>query len=183
MTVETAAPAAENSDNLTRAEAAERARLLRVTSYDVDLDLTTSESTFRSRSVVHFVCTEPGASTFLELTAPTVHALRVNGRDVDIATVFDGHRIRLTDLAESNEVEVVADCAYSRSGEGLHRFIDPVDGEAYLYTQFETNDAHRMYACFDQPDLKAVFRLTVTAPEHWTAVSNSTAESEVIDDD
>src|ERR1700712_853328 len=115
MSVETAAPAAENSDNLTREEAAERARLLRVTSYDVDLDLTTSGSTFRSRSVGRFACMEPGASTVLELTAPTVHALRVNGSDVDVAGVFDGHRIRLTDLAESNEVEVVADSAYSRT--------------------------------------------------------------------
>src|SRR3954452_4143816 len=179
MTVETAAPAAENSDNLTREAAAERARLLRVTSYDVDLDLTTSESTFRSRTVVQFSCTQPGASTFLELTAPTVHALRLNDRDLDVATAFDGHRITLPDLAEQNEVEVVADCAYSRTGEGLHRFVDPVDGEAYLYTQFETNDAHRMYACFDQPDLKAIFRLRVLAPQHWTVVSNSTAESEV----
>src|ERR1700712_3126884 len=179
MSVETAAPAAENSDNLTREEAAERARLLRVTSYDVDLDLTSSETTFRSRTVLHFSCTEPGAGTFLELTAPTVHVLRLNGTDVEVASAYDGHRIALSGLAEANEVEVVADCAYSRTGEGLHRFIDPVDGEAYLYSQFETNDAHRMYACFDQPDLKAVFRLPLTAPEHWTAISNSTAESEI----
>ena len=88
-----------------------------------------------------------------------MHVLRLNGTDLDVAAAFDGHRIALTGLAETNEVEVVADCAYSRTGEGLHRFVDPVDGEAYLYTQFETNDAHRMYACFDQPDLKAVFRL------------------------
>src|SRR4051794_25295229 len=177
MTVDTAAP---DADNLTRERATERARLLRVTSYDIDLDLTTSstgspETTFRSRTVVQFDCTEPGAGTFLELTAPTVHSLRLNGTDLDPAQVFDGHRITLSGLAETNEVEVVADCVYSRTGEGLYRFVDPVDGEVYLYTQFETNDAHRMYACFDQPDLKAVFSLTVTAPSHWTVVSNSTA--------
>src|SRR3954468_11751287 len=178
MTVDTddsAAPDAENSDNLTREQAAERARLIRVAGYEVDLDLTTSETTFRSRTLVRFSCSEPGAGTFLELTAPSLAAIRLNDRDLDPAQVFDGHRIRLRDLAESNEVEVIADCAYSRTGEGLHRFVDPVDGEAYLYTQFETNDAHRMYACFDQPDLKAVFSLTVTAPSHWTVVSNSTA--------
>ena len=181
MSVETAAAAAENSDNLTREQAAARARLLRVTSYDVDLDLTSSETTFRSRTLIRFACTEPGAGTFLELTAPTVHVLRLNGRDLDVDAAFDGYRIALSDLAEANEVEVVADCAYSRTGEGLHRFVDPVDGEAYLYSQFETNDAHRMYACFDQPDLKAVFRLTVTTPEHWTAISNSPADSEIIE--
>jgi aminopeptidase N len=178
MTVDTAAPDAENHDNLTRRQAATRARLLRVTSYDVDLDLTGPGSTFRSRTVVRFAST-PGAETFVELTAPTVHSIRLNGADLDAATVFDGHHITLSGLAETNEVEVVADCAYSRSGEGLHRFVDPVDSEAYLYTQFETNDAHRMYACFDQPDLKAVFRLSVTTPEHWTAVSNSVGESAV----
>ncbi len=178
MTVDTgdsATPHAETSDNLTREEAAERAGLLRVASYEVDLDLTTSDATFRSRTLVRFTCSQPGAATFLELTAPTVSSLRLNEVDLDPADVFDGHRIRLTDLAESNEVEVIADCAYSRTGEGLHRFVDPVDGEAYLYTQFETNDAHRMYACFDQPDLKAAFSLTVVAPSHWTVVSNSTA--------
>jgi aminopeptidase N len=177
MTVETAAPAAENSDNLTRDEAAERARLLRVTSYDVDLDLTDSETTFRSRTSVVFSCTEPGASSFLELTAPALLSVTLNGVELDPTQVFDGHRITLPGLAETNEVEVVADCAYSRTGEGLHRFVDPVDGEVYLYTQFETNDAHRMYACFDQPDLKAIFRLTVFAPEHWTVVSNSVGRS------
>src|SRR3954469_10267442 len=174
-TVDSGAPDAENSDNLTREQAAERARLIRVASYEVDLDLTTSDTTFPSRPLVRFSCSEPGAAPFLELTAPTIHVLRLNGRDLDASAVFDGHRITLDGLAETNEVEVVADCDYSRPGEGLHRFVDPVDGEAYLYTQFETNDAHRMYACFDQPDLKAVFSLSVTAPSHWAVVSNSTA--------
>jgi aminopeptidase N len=175
MTVD---PAAPDADNLTREQAAERARLLRVTSYDVELDLTTSDSVFRSRTVVRFCCTEPGAVSFLELTAPSVQVIRHNGVDLDPGEAYDGHHITLTGLEEFNEVEVLADCAYSRSGEGLHRFVDPVDGEVYLYSQFETNDAHRMYACFDQPDLKATFRFVVTAPEHWTVISNSTAVNE-----
>src|SRR5205823_5201794 len=72
----------------------------------------------------------------------------------------------------SNELRVVAECVFMRTGEGLHRFTDPVDRETYLYTQFETFDAHRMFACFDQPDLKATFRLSVDAPQHWVVVSN-----------
>ncbi len=160
------------ADNLTREEARDRAALLDVATYDVDLDLTgPHESTFRSRTTVVFHSRRPGASSFIELASPKVHSATLNGRVLDVST-FDGSRLALPDLAESNELVVDADCAYSRTGEGLHRFVDPVDGEVYLYSQFETYDAHRMYACFDQPDLKANFRLHVTAPEGWTCVSN-----------
>jgi aminopeptidase N len=163
-------------NNLTRAEATERARLLTVASYDVALDLTDGagapgERTFRSTSTVRFTCAEPGSSTHLDLTAPSVRSITLNGSPVDVAA-FDGNRIALSGLAADNELVVEADGAYMRTGEGLHRFVDPVDGSVYLYTQFETFDAHRMYACFDQPDLKATFRLTVEAPRDWVCVSN-----------
>jgi aminopeptidase N len=161
-----------SANNLTRDEATNRAGLLNVSSYVVDLDLTAGETTFTSRSTVRFTTRTPGETTFLELIAPTVHTVTLNGESLDPASVYDGNRITLRDLKEANELTVVADCAYSRTGEGLHRFVDPVDGEAYLYSQFETYDAHRMYACFDQPDLKASFELTVVAPEGWTCVSN-----------
>ncbi|MBX6389450.1 MAG: aminopeptidase N [Frankia sp.] len=160
-------------NNLTRDEARERARLLNVASYDVELDLTTGPDTFRSTTTVTFTATRPGASTFIELAADTVHQVSLNGAALDPARVFDGERITLPDLAESNRLVVVADCRYSRTGEGLHRFVDPVDEAVYLYTQFETYDAHRMYACFDQPDLKATFTLTVTHPADWKVISNS----------
>jgi aminopeptidase N len=159
-------------NNLRRDEARERARLLRVTTYDVELDLTEQErgTSFRSRSTVRFSCSEPGASTYLDLTAPTLRAATLNGAPVDPAG-FDGNRLALTGLAADNELVVEADCAYMRTGEGLHRFVDPVDANVYLYSQFETFDAHRVYACFDQPDLKAAFRFTVTAPAGWVVVS------------
>jgi len=159
-------------NNLRRDEARERARLLRVTTYDVELGLTEQErgTSFRSRSTVRFSCSEPGASTYLDLTAPTLRAATLNGAPVDPAG-FDGNRLALTGLAADNELVVEADCAYMRTGEGLHRFVDPVDANVYLYSQFETFDAHRVYACFDQPDLKAAFRFTVTAPAGWVVVS------------
>ncbi len=160
-----------SANNLTRDEARERARLLNVSSYEANLDLTVGDTTFNSRTVVRFTCAEPGAATFIEMIAPTVRTVTLNGRALDPAEVYDGNRITLTDLREVNELEVVADCAYSKTGEGLHRFVDPVDGAVYLYTQFETYDAHRMYACFDQPDLKAVFGLSVVAPAEWTCIS------------
>ncbi len=106
----------------------------------------------------------------------------LNGRSLDVSEVFDGYHIALPGLAADNELRIVADCAYMRTGEGLHRFVDPVDGEVYLYTQFETSDAHRMYACFDQPDLKAdVHAAPSPRPPHWQVVSNMAAAGEPSD--
>ncbi|MFD0774446.1 aminopeptidase N, partial [Streptomonospora algeriensis] len=159
--------------NLTREEAQERARILSVSSYTVELDLTGSDQTFESRTVVRFDCAEPGAETFIDLAAPSVTSVVLNGAELDPAEVFDGGRIRLRGLQAENELRVLAEAAFMRTGEGLHRFVDPVDGRTYLYTQFETADAQRMYACFDQPDLKASFELTVFAPADFEVVSNS----------
>ena len=159
--------------NLTREEARERARILRVDSYAVELDLTSSDQTFTSTTVVRFHCSEPGAASFIDLVAPTVREVTLNGVALDPAEVFNGERITLPDLRSDNELRVVADAAYMRTGEGLHRFVDPVDGNVYLYSQFETADAQRMYACFDQPDLKATFELTVLAPADFEVVSNT----------
>ena len=158
-------------ENLTRAEAADRAALVRTHAYDIELDLTTSPTTFASRSTIRFSAT-PGASTFVDLIAPTVHEVVLNGRSLDPADVVADSRILLTDLAVDNELTVVADCAYMHTGEGLHRFVDPVDDEVYLYSQFEVADSRRVFAVFEQPDLKATFTFTVTAPAHWTVVSN-----------
>ncbi|MFD3687040.1 aminopeptidase N [Nocardiopsis sp. NPDC058631] len=159
--------------NLTRDEARERARILSVDSYAVELDLTTGAETFRSTTVVRFSSSEPGARTFVELVAPRVLTATLNGAALDPAELFDGERLILPEVAAENELTVVADAAYMRTGEGLHRFVDPVDDSVYLYTQFETADAHRMFTCFDQPDLKASFELTVFAPPSWEVVSNS----------
>jgi len=159
------------TSNLTRDEAAERARLLRVASYQVELDLTGGDTTFGSVTTVRFSCLQPGESTFIELTAPEVSQVALNGRLLP-AAAFDGNRIALDDLAESNELEVKATCAYSRSGEGLHRFSDPADKAVYLYSDLETFDAHRIYACFDQPDLKSAFEFTVLCPDTWQVISN-----------
>ena len=159
--------------NLTRDEAAERSRLLVVDDYTIELTLTGRGDTFRSETVVRFSCTEPGVSTFADLVAPTVHSVTLNGTALDPGEVVGDSRIRLSGLAERNELRVVADCAYTNTGEGLHRFVDPVDGETFLYSQFETADARRVFADFEQPDLKASFRLTVTAPAFWTVVSCS----------
>jgi len=158
-------------ENLTRAEARERAAVVTTHSYDVELDLTTGPTTFGSRTRLRFSAT-PGASTFVDLIAPTVHEVTLNGRALDPAEVFADSRIRLDDLAADNELVVVADAAYMHTGEGLHRFVDPVDDEVYLYSQFEVADSRRVFAVFEQPDLKATFTFTVTAPAHWVVVSN-----------
>ena len=159
-------------NNLTRDEARLRAGLIRDASYHVELDLRVGEETYTSTTTARFGCTQPGAATFVELTAPSVQSVTLNGETLP-RDVFDGNRITLGGLAESNELVVVADCAYMHTGEGLHRFVDPVDKRVYLYSQFESFDAHRVYACFDQPDIKAPFTLTVHAPEEWVVVSNA----------
>ena len=157
--------------NLTRIEAQERRAIVSTESYDVALDLTTGAEVFRSRTVVRFTATD-GASTFIDLIAREVHEITLNGAPVDVSAFADS-RIALDGLAADNELVVVADCLYTNTGEGLHRFVDPVDGEVYLYSQFEVPDSRRVFAVFEQPDLKATFRFTITAPEAWKVISNS----------
>lgn len=171
--------------NLTRDQAVERAALVTVDSYRIALDLTDgtgkpSERTFRSTTTVEFDALV-GADTYLDIAAETIHSATLNGRDIDVSGYDEATGIPLTGLAGHNIVVVDADCRYSNTGEGLHRFVDPVDDEVYLYSQFETADAKRMFACFDQPDLKAAFDITVTAPSHWEVVSNGATVS--VDDD
>ncbi|HEY1617485.1 MAG TPA: aminopeptidase N, partial [Streptosporangiaceae bacterium] len=157
--------------NLTRDEARERADLISVQSYQVSLDLTGGESIFRSRTTARFRCAQPGAASFIDLTAAEVTRIVLNGQDVDLSA-FDGERVALAGLAASNELLVIAECVYSRTSEGLHRFTDPADKGTYMYTDLETFDAHRVYACFDQPDLKAAFELSVLAQEDWEVITN-----------
>ncbi|MFF9036512.1 aminopeptidase N [Streptomyces sp. NPDC014892] len=162
--------------NLTRDEAQQRAALLSVDSYEIDLDLSGAQEggTYRSVTTVRFDVAENGATSFIDLVAPTVHEVTLNGDALDPAEVFADSRIALPGLLQGrNILRVVADCAYTNTGEGLHRFVDPVDEQAYLYTQFEVPDARRVFASFEQPDLKATFQFTVKAPSGWTVISNS----------
>ncbi len=161
------------TENITRSEAQDRATLIAVDGYDVDLDLTTGDATFSSITTVAFTCTSPGGTTWIDLIAESVDSVNLNGADLSPAEVFDGSRLTLPGLEAANVVIVKATCRYMHTGEGLHRFVDPVDQEIYLYTQFESADARRMYACFEQPDLKAPLTLHVTAPTHWRVISNS----------
>ena len=158
--------------NLTRLEATDRSATVHTRSYDVTLDLTRGETVFGSSTTVRFTST-PGSSTFIDLIAPVVRSISLNGRALDPAEVYADSRITLTGLAADNELVVVADCAYMHTGEGLHRFTDPADGETYLYSQFEVPDSRRVFAVFEQPDLKASFTFTVTTPSSWTVLSNS----------
>ena len=161
------------NENITRAEAQARSELISVDSYAVDLDLTGSGPTFRSTTTVSFSCSQVGASTWIDLLADSVESVALNGEELSVADVFRHGRVQLPNLVTDNTLTVIAKCRYMNTGEGLHRFVDPVDNETYLYTQFESADARRMYACFEQPDLKATFQLTVTAPDHWQVISNA----------
>ncbi|MFE7720881.1 aminopeptidase N [Nocardia rhizosphaerihabitans] len=173
-----------SAPNLTRDQAVERAATVAVRNYRIELDLTDQprgagsavSDTFGSKTTVTFTAT-PGASTFIDLVAPRVRSAVLNGTPLDVSDYDESTGITLPDLAETNELVVEADCEYSHTGEGLHRFVDPTDDNVYLYSQFETADAKRMFACFDQPDLKATFDIVATAPGDWRVVSNgATAE-------
>jgi aminopeptidase N len=161
--------------NLTRDEARSRAGVVSDVSYAVELDLANAPSgapTYPSVTTITFAATA-GASTFADLIADKVREVTLNGVALDPEVVYDGARIQLDGLAERNELTVVADCLYSRTGEGLHRSVDPADKETYLYTQFEVPDARRVFATFEQPDLKAPFTFTVSAPARWVVISNA----------
>jgi aminopeptidase N len=160
---------------ITRTDCDERARLLRVGSYDITVDLTRGEQTFLSTSVIAFGCTEPGRASYADLIADEVLEITLNGAAVDPAQACHDDQIALTGLRKANELRVVAICHYSHEGSGLHRAVDSADGKVYLYTGLYPADARRMFACFDQQDLKAPFTLHVTAPAHWTVRSNQPA--------
>ena len=164
--------------NLTREDATVRAALLHVDSYDVRLDLTDgggkpSDRSFRSTTTIRFAANRANASTFVDLIADQIRSVTLNGEAVDVAGYEPADGIVLAELADDNTLVVEAEMPYTNTGEGLHRFVDPVDGEIYLYTQFETADAKRVYACFDQPDLKAAFTFHATVPDDWQVASNA----------
>ncbi len=161
--------------DITRDETVTRAGLLRVQSYDVELDLTGSGETFRSSSVIRFDCTEAGAASHADLVAAAVHEVTLNGTPIDPATSWVDGRIALAGLARSNELRVVADCRYGTSGVGLQRSVDSADGRVYTFTHFEAAHARRVFANFEQPDLKAEFAFHITVPAHWVVLSNQPA--------
>jgi len=169
--------------NLTRVDAERRSALLEVAEYTVELDLTDGagapgETSFATRTAVRFTCREPGADSWIDFLGAGVESATLNGTPLDVSGYREDDGIALPGLAADNELTVVATGCYMNTGEGLHRFVDPVDDAVYLYTQFETADAKRMFACFDQPDLKARYTLTVTAPAGWKVVSNAPAQVE-----
>jgi len=167
-------PAPVTPAEITRSETGERARLLHVDSYDVALDLTGAEDVFRSESLISFGCSRPGADSHADLVADRVEEITLNGTRLDPAAWADG-RIALPGLAERNELRVVAWCRYSADGTGMHRSVDHADGRVYAYTKFEPAYARSVFANFEQPDLKAPFTIHVTAPAHWTVLSNQPA--------
>lgn len=165
-----------SNQNLRRDEAAARSALITTHSYDVSLDVRQAADPmvagYTSRSVINFSASEPGTSTFLDFISSKVHSVFLNGKGLPVADVVDGSRIRLDNLQAENQVTVTGTALFSTSGEGMHRFFDPADGQCYLYTQYEPADARRVFANFEQPDLKAEFTFHVMAPSEWQVSSN-----------
>ena len=161
----------KKNNDLSREEAIDRAALIRDPRYNITLDLT-QENAFTSDTVIRFGCVRAGAETFVNITAPSITTIELNGESVPL-DAFDGNRVVLRGLAEQNEVRIVASCAYNRTELGMHRFVDPADGRVYVHTHFEPFGAHRVFSCFDQPDLKGTFDFTLVGLPGWVAVANS----------
>ena len=157
--------------NLTSVEAAERSAILKIKNYKVDLDLTTGDETFSSKALITFSAT-PGSNTFIDAISKRIITATLNGKAIDLSN-YDGESVFLNDLAAENELYIEMEAVYSKTGEGLHRFVDPADGEVYLYSQHQANDCRRTFASFDQPDLKATYEFTVIAPSKWEVISNT----------
>src|SRR6478609_7438105 len=167
--------------NLTRDQARERSATINTSSYDIAIDLTDgnggpSEKTYRTRATIRFTATA-GSGSFVDFVGDGLASAELNGRGLDVGSWTSADGLPLADLAAGNELVIDAVGLYTNTGEGLHRFVDPVDGAVYLYSQFETADAKRLYPCFDQPDLKARFSFSVTAPADWQVVSNGATTS------
>lgn len=167
--------------NLTREEASQRAELISVDSYEITLKLSADSETFFSQTKVSFQASE-GSESFIDASAEEIHLIKLNGEILPTSN-FSDHRIQLPNLQAQNTLVIEGTFGYTNSGEGLHKFVDPVDGETYLYSQFEVPDSRRVFAVFEQPDLKATFQFNVSAPNHWVVTSNSpTPEAEEIGD-
>lgn len=163
----------EISHTITREQAQLRAAKLDVHHYQIDIDVT-DDTEFRVETVITFSASHGaiGHTGFIDLVGHQVASAQLNGRDV----TYDGARLALTDLREDNELVVSSAAPYSTTGEGLHRYVDPFDEAEYLYSQCEPADARRIFPVFEQPDLKATFQLNVTAPAHWSVISNEPGE-------
>ena len=165
-----------DATNVTRAEAAERSRLLTVSAYEVHVDVSGARDeaaeTYPVEATLRFVCAEPGAAAHVDWIHAGVDAVVLNGRELEPADVVGDARILVPELAAENELVLRGRSRYSRSGEGLHRFTDPADDQVYLYTQYEPADARRVFPDFEQPDLKAAFTFALTGPADWVLASN-----------
>jgi len=170
-------------ENITRDEAQARSALLSTTRYDLTIDLSgrspagtplvEPDKTFVSTSRLQFRATAD-ATTHVDLIADKVLSATLDGTELDTSAYRDA-RFPLMVTDGDHDLVITAVCRYSRTGAGLHRFVDPADDRVYTYTQFEVPDARRVYACFEQPDLKAVFKISVLAPTSWTVISNAPA--------
>ena len=164
--------------NITRAEAVSRFEVVANPKYTVALTIDGTGETYSCVASINFDA-KNGAETWLDLISPLVDSIWLNGTELKVSEVFDGTRIKLANLKEKNSVQVKANCSYMNTGEGLHRHIDPVDNEVYIYTQFEVADSRRVFPVFEQPDIKGTLALTVTAPSKWTLISNSPTPASV----
>jgi aminopeptidase N len=164
--------AAQHPDVLTQAEAEARAARVSHCSYDLRIDLHRGGETYRGEVAIAFDHSGQG-DLFLDARGRTIESLMVNGERLEPRK--EGHRLILPGAAlrPRTTVRIAYENEYDHTGDGFHQFVDPEDGQEYLYSNFEPFEAHRLFPCFDQPDIKATYALRVAAPAEWEVISNS----------
>lgn len=169
------------SPYISQYQASLRSQIISDVHYALDFQLT-GETEFTANTKVTFNLSEVPKQLSLDLNKAQIKRFIING--TAIYPNYNGAYINLNPrllTSGKNTVEVLFTRPHSTNGEGLHRFQDPIDGKVYLYSHFEPAAAQQMFAVFDQPDIKANYQITVTAPKDWQVIStmretNITAE-------
>ena len=164
-------------DVLSRDEAQRRSEVVSAVEYELHLDLQAGADRYHGEVVIRFSFSGT-QGIFLDHRGDVIETFEVNGTAVEPQS--NGYRIKLPAaiLEPRNEIRIVFEHTFDHAGDGFHRFVDPEDGGEYLYTNFEPYAAHRLFPCFDQPDIKATYDLVVDAPTTWTIIANATRTTE-----
>jgi aminopeptidase N len=165
---------------LKQAEAELRKKQVADVRYALDMDLPETDSPFQGTVRISFTFHPQNQPLRVDFARGKVESVKINGRTTkfeadDVALRLDE---KLLQPNAKNEVEIRYEHPYSKDGNGLYWFRDPVDQQAYTFTHFEPYAANSMFPNFDQPDLKATYQLKVKVPKSWTVVS-SVRESKV----
>jgi hypothetical protein len=158
-----------------------RAATLAAVEYDLRLDLTGTERVPGTVTVSVQRRADAG-DLVLDYRGPALHEVQANGRELTDYLWRQGHVVIPARhlRAGPNTVHLAFTAAMAAAGTSIIRFVEPAEGpeqrrDTYLYTLLVPADANQLFPSFDQPDLKAVFRMELLAPPEWRVLANAPA--------